>query len=374
VDTNNKEKVREVLSQLRDGDILVLAIHSNPSVLVIGGRKVVRDGKTKIEDWEAVQWGRFWQDFGIKKPPKLAAVIIGGCMSRYYKAGDKEYATPINELELDFIRKHLNAWALFVPRGSILAPVAINNTNFYLQSMLKGEKLSKIDTEGKWHLLTDPKLDRDKISLFELRVIGKQLFQESDIDYLVPRIPPTEVRGRGVSGPPTLESIQDRESELWGAWGVTAYSGSWDFGLEEYDEAYVESWIITFIRPERAKEVFEYIVRQRRTHFANKNSDRVKRIDKERKNHPDRKIYGKKGQIHEEPNRLTIFFPADDYDTGENDITLLYNKNTLIRVNSLYFHLTVEERVSKIVKDIETGAMLAVDSALERAEVQLKGE
>jgi len=382
-DTNDKSKIRKVLSQLRDGDILVLAVHSNPTIFAIGD--VRKTGKIK--------WDNFWSHFGIEKPPKLAAVIIAGCMDSYYEVDKKKYTVPITGPELDSMRRSLNTWTLFVPKTAIGPCDALVDADYCLRSILSGTNLSEIDLvpspkglEDEWHLVTDPKLDPDKISLFELRVIGKQLFQESDANYLVPVIRPTEVTGKGVSGPPTLESIQDQESEVWGAWGATQYAGYWDFGPEEYHRAYgdslivtrayVDSFIVTFIRPERAKEFFEYTVRNLRAYFAKEDPYRIdaERIDGARKRHPDRKIYGEKGRIHEEPNRLTIFFPADDYNIckGEDRIVLLYNKNTVINVESVYFHFIVKEKVSQIVKEMETGAMIAVDSALERAEVQLK--
>ena len=343
VNTDDKSRIRKVLSQLRDGDILVLAVHSNPSVFAIGD--------------ETVQWGRFWQYFGIEKPPKLATVIIGGCMARQYEQNGEKHYVDVTDPEAEFIRRNLNTWTLFSPKSIIHAWTAVSDAEYCLRSILPGTNLSEIDLKGKWHLVTDPKLDPDKISLFELRVIGKQLFQESDIDYLVPAIPPTEVTRKWVSEPPTLEKIQDRDSEVWGAWGATGYSGSWDFGPEEYDDALVNSWIVTFTRPERAKEFFESRVRNRKAYFAQENPHR-------------------KGQIHEEPNRVAVFFPVDNNNIGlgEDYIMLLYNKNTFINVSSLYLHFTVKEKVSKIVKEMETGAMLAVDHALERAEVQLKGE
>jgi len=371
VNTDDKSKIREVLSQLRDGDILVLAVHSNPTIFAIGD----------VRDTGLIKWANFWKDFGIEKPPKLAAVIIAGCMDSYYEHGKEECTIPITGPELDFIRRRLNAWVVFAPKTAIGPWDALVDAEYCLRSILSGTNLSEIDLEGlegEWHLVTDPKLDRDKISLSELRVIGKQLFQESDIDYLVPVTLPTEVIGKGVSGPPTLESIQDQESEVWGAWGATGYSGYWDLGQREKFGAYVDSFIVTFIRPEKAKEFFEYSVRNLKVKFAKENSSRAGSIDKALKKYPDRKIYIKKGRIHERPNRLTIFFPmapeeqGTDFYPGEDYIMLLYNKNTVINVNSWYAGCIHKERVSNIVEEMETGAMIAVDRALERAEAQLK--
>ena len=115
--TDNKEKIREVLSELRDGDILVLSVHSNPSVFAIGD--------------QAVNWGRFWKHFGIENPPKLAAVIIGGCMAREYKQVKETYYVHITEPEQNFIRRNLNTQVLFVPKREI-HPAVYHSENRYL--------------------------------------------------------------------------------------------------------------------------------------------------------------------------------------------------------------------------------------------------
>ena len=160
-DTDNANEIRQVLNQLKEGGILALSVHSNPSVFAVGG--------------EPVQWGRFWEFFGIERPPELAAVIIGGCMSREFKyEGNTEYVH-ISEPELNFIRRRLNTKVLFVPKGEIHKAVAINDTNGILRSMLTGKRLSEIDLQGRWHYVTSPDLDRGRISLPDLR--GKQLPQ-----------------------------------------------------------------------------------------------------------------------------------------------------------------------------------------------------
>lgn len=154
--TDDVEEIRQVLSQLRDGDILVLSLHSNPSDFGIGD--------------QAVNWGRFWEHFGIENPPKLAAVIVGGCMAREYKQDEETHYVLINESEQNFIRRNLNAQVLFVPSGEILAAVAINDTNGLLRSILGGKRLSKINLQGRWHYVTAPGLNRDNISLVDLRL------------------------------------------------------------------------------------------------------------------------------------------------------------------------------------------------------------
>lgn len=152
-DTDNVNEIREVLKQLKNGDILVLSVHSNPSVFAVGGK--------------TVQWGSFWEFFGITIPPELAAVIIGGCMSRKI--------IHISEPELNFIRRRLNTKVLFVPKGEIHKSVAINDTNGFLRSMLSGKRLSEINLQGRWHYATSPDLDRGRISLTDLR--GNHLSQ-----------------------------------------------------------------------------------------------------------------------------------------------------------------------------------------------------
>jgi hypothetical protein len=97
--STNEAIIGDALKQLQDGDVLVLSVHSNPESFAVGQRKLIP------------KWSRFWETFGVGKPPGLRAVIIGGCMAN--KVG--ETYDPASEEQLQAIRASLNADALFAP-------------------------------------------------------------------------------------------------------------------------------------------------------------------------------------------------------------------------------------------------------------------
>jgi hypothetical protein len=145
--------IGKALRQLRDGDILVLAVHSNPEILGVGNKKV--------------KWPDFWKTFNIGRPPRLATVIIGGCMSL---EPDENRYVHVDEGQLQAIRSIFNAKTIFAPRGEIKPSIAIDDTKNLLIALFSGKKLSAINLQNKWHYVADPKIDRNKVTLNNLRV------------------------------------------------------------------------------------------------------------------------------------------------------------------------------------------------------------
>ena len=149
-DSDDKMKIIKTLNLLQDGDVLVLSVHSNPSVFAIGG--------------ETVQWGRFWEYFGIENPPKLGIVIVGGCMAREFEFEEETEYIPVTDEEQNFIRRHLSTGVLFLPKAEVHKATAINDINGLLGSILKGKKLSEINLQNRWNYVTAPEVDRDNIN------------------------------------------------------------------------------------------------------------------------------------------------------------------------------------------------------------------
>ena len=159
-DSDNREEIAEVLKQLNDGDILVMSIHSNPSVFAIGN--------------EAMHWAFFWEYFGIENPPKLAVVIIGGCMARSFEYQGKKIYIPITEPEMNFIHKKLGAKALFLPRAAIQPHLAVQHISGFLKHMIKEGKRLAIYNPGKlWHYITQPGVNRIAVTLEDLRKLAR---------------------------------------------------------------------------------------------------------------------------------------------------------------------------------------------------------
>lgn len=133
-DSHDVAKIAAHLRKLKDGDVLVLAIHSSQRIFAIGGK--------------THPWSDFWKVFGIAQPPRLSAAILGGCMVEDLDSAKIKPITPDQVREL---RGHLNAEIIYTPRGAIPFILALNNTDGILTSLLSNKKLKDIDLDGKWY-------------------------------------------------------------------------------------------------------------------------------------------------------------------------------------------------------------------------------
>lgn len=140
--TDDLGKIRDILLQLRDGDVLVLAVHSNPTVVAVGK--------------ETLKWAHFWDGFGVQNPPKLAAVVIAGCMSQRDEEGGAERDVPATKEQVEAIRRSLGARALYLPRGAVHAVQGPLNALQIHASLLEGKKLADIQLGGGWQLALAP--------------------------------------------------------------------------------------------------------------------------------------------------------------------------------------------------------------------------
>lgn len=152
-------RIGNVLKNLREGDILVLAVHSNQQVFGVGD--------------QVVPWNRFWSTFGIERPPRLGAVIIGGCMTLETGTGIGARYAHVTESELNGIRSIFNARAIFAPVGEVKPAIAMHDTDNLLRAMFTNKKLAEIDLQRRWHYVADPTMNRNTATLSDLR--GKSL-------------------------------------------------------------------------------------------------------------------------------------------------------------------------------------------------------
>lgn len=147
-DSDSAGKIGDALRQLKDGDILVLSVHSNPEVFGSGDN--------------IVKWSDFWSTFGISNPPKPGVVIIGGCMLNEKKgANGVVEEIPATDKQQEAIRAILKADALFAPTSAINPIVAGIDTSTLLKSIKSGKKLSDINLGGKWNYISSPAVDRN---------------------------------------------------------------------------------------------------------------------------------------------------------------------------------------------------------------------
>ena len=140
--TDDLGKLRDILLQLGDGDVLILAVHSNSSVVAVGT--------------ETLRWVRFWDGFGVQNPPKLAAVVIAGCMLQSAEEDGDEGDVPATKEQVEAIRRSLGARALYVPKGAVNAVTGPLQALQIHASLLDGKKLADIQLGDKWQLALAP--------------------------------------------------------------------------------------------------------------------------------------------------------------------------------------------------------------------------
>lgn len=136
IDSDDRAKIGHMLRQLKDGDVFVLTMHSNPDVFAVGK--------------DVFPWSDFWTTFGIAKPPRLAAAILAGCMVNEMKSNGQEIYIPIKPEQVAGMRKLFGAEVTYMPPGGVNPLVASTNTYALLQALLAGKKLGDIGLGGNW--------------------------------------------------------------------------------------------------------------------------------------------------------------------------------------------------------------------------------
>lgn len=157
VKSSEKAEISKALKKLNDGDILVISVHSNPSVFAIGQG--------------SYHWGLFWKYFEIEKPPCLAMVIIGGCMARSFKYQGEIIYVDITDPEVDFILRNFGAKAMFLPSTTINPFYSNTAIDGILERAIdENRRLAKCVTNKKWRYVTAPGINRIAVTLKDLRI------------------------------------------------------------------------------------------------------------------------------------------------------------------------------------------------------------
>jgi hypothetical protein len=103
---SDKKTLEEAFRKVEEGDILVVNAHANEDYFIYG--------KTKNPVYwtgDAEKNPGAWEFLGIKKPPKLAALVIASCM----KASDEE---AVSSARLREIRSAFNTRIVVAPRAT----------------------------------------------------------------------------------------------------------------------------------------------------------------------------------------------------------------------------------------------------------------
>jgi hypothetical protein len=118
----DKKTLGEAFGKVEEGDILVVNAHANEDYFIYGKSKnpVYWTGDT-------VHPGA-WEFLGIKKPPKLAALVIASCM----KASDED---AISSARLREIRSAFNTRILVAPKATYQNA---QNDHLALEDIIKG--------------------------------------------------------------------------------------------------------------------------------------------------------------------------------------------------------------------------------------------
>jgi len=135
------EEARKAIKTLKDGDVLVFGVHSNPKGFMDGDK--------------LVPWKEFWNYFRPgEKPPKLSNIVICGCMVHYPK---KAMEDKIDPREIEPLRRYLYTESLFLPVeyygwGHVTVAESI------LQGILDGVPLKDLESRkaDKFHFINGP--------------------------------------------------------------------------------------------------------------------------------------------------------------------------------------------------------------------------
>ncbi len=102
---SNKQELKDAFEKVMEGDVLVINAHANENYFIYG--------KSRNPVYWSNEEGHpgCWEDLGIKKPPKLAALVIASCM----KSSDEE---AISSARLRAIRSAFNTRILVAPNAT----------------------------------------------------------------------------------------------------------------------------------------------------------------------------------------------------------------------------------------------------------------
>ncbi|MBW1992067.1 MAG: hypothetical protein JRI59_08130 [Deltaproteobacteria bacterium] len=165
-DDPDNRQVPAVLQGLADGDLLILNLHSNSRVFGYGG-----SGPTGVKKTE--EWGNFYRTFGLNKPPRLALVMIHGCI--FDMVGDKVVAA--SDAQIEAIRKSLNAVAILSFNCQINPISGSWSFQGLAKGLAEGRRIASLIKTKSLRFLVAPGIDRNQATLDSLRgaVLGFKL-------------------------------------------------------------------------------------------------------------------------------------------------------------------------------------------------------
>ncbi|MCC6740883.1 MAG: hypothetical protein IT452_17720 [Planctomycetia bacterium] len=140
----NFEDARAALQALNNGALLVLNCHS--SIEKVG--VPAADGTTLL-----IPWSRFWEHFGIARPPRLALVCLNGCVG---KADDSGVKGEAGDWDLELLRCSLSAQALVSGKRNIATAEAqadLTNVMTKMRADLKGWDLDLSADKGAFSVM-----------------------------------------------------------------------------------------------------------------------------------------------------------------------------------------------------------------------------
>ncbi len=163
-DDPDNRNVKESLRGLKDGDYLVLNLHSNARVFGYGG-------SSPSSEKESAPWNQFYQTFEVSDPPHLALVMVHGCIFNRNEEGEE---VPASDAQIDAIRQALNADAIISFNTTINPQMATFSFQGLAKGMANRETIASMIKTPTLRFLVAPGIDRKSATLDSLqgRILG----------------------------------------------------------------------------------------------------------------------------------------------------------------------------------------------------------
>src|SRR5262249_49748490 len=146
-----------VLKSLKDGDVLVINCHANCMQFGAGT--------------EGPQWSHFYRTWNITRKPKLALVIVHGCI---YDEDENKKEIPATDSQIGAIRNSLNAKSIVSFNVEVDPRAGRLSMHNMIVDILAGNKLAGMINTPTLRYLADQDVDRNNAKLADLKAAAKR--------------------------------------------------------------------------------------------------------------------------------------------------------------------------------------------------------
>lgn len=206
----NFKAIQARLMQLRDGDVLVLNVHSGAKGVGV---------PTESGEVAYIPWSDFWKHFGMGTVPSLSLAIVNGCMFGRDEKGAIRDAT---DEEITAVRQALHAVAMVGAHNKIDTNAAQKDLIEYLKSIPKED--SVLPSEGgRYRLSLSRDVKPERASMKELRFRAAQrnsLTAAEQLSDTADKVVAVEDEADAVIVPPQMQVVpwHSREEQREDGW------------------------------------------------------------------------------------------------------------------------------------------------------------